>query len=357
MTIANHSGDATAASTTCDTVRPGRRATSPRRSRLSALAGVAAAALLVSLGGAPTAQARSAADRLGGPIPALLQFQPVPGQASDEVPAHAKPVDGVGVASFNVLHDLSQRRLLADAARLTSRRDVDLVGWQETEHSKGVFARLRSRGWETRFFDERGSSAGADAVEDAISWRASKFALVSSGRYLMHHGAANHVANPFPNRWVTRVTLRDRRSGYQLTLLNTHVNQRTESTSRPGTWNHTLNAAGARIHLAEMARMWRHVPGRYVLGTGDYNFSAVDDLRRKPAGGISRAFAGEAVSNWARLGVRNTMDTCPKVGKRIDYVFADARSLLHNWTRFESQRVLGGYASDHRPVVVRFSLR
>ena len=83
-------------------------------------------------------------------------------------------------------------------------------------------------------------------------------------------------------------------TGLTVTLLNTHVNQHIETGDG---FDDNLNARFAKRHLAQLAGMWDIAQGDVVVGTGDYNFDNADDSAVRPAGGISRRFAGHATSS------------------------------------------------------------
>lgn len=284
--------------------------------------------------------------------PRATRFVPV---ALDPVEAQPPPVAaGVMVATFNVLKYRSPRKVRADMLRLAQRRDLDVVGWQEADGRRKVFSRMRSRGWRTMLF--RGPAA-----EVPISWRVGQFELVSAAQHRMHRGRIR-VADPFPARYVTRVSLRHRATGRTLTVLNTHVNHRTTQLRAPGRWRRNANAALARRHFRQLGRMWLNTPGRYVVGTGDFNVDFRKESRRRPPGGPSRAFHGRAVANWAVLGTRGVRRTvrvadAPRGRWLFDGVYASARSVGQGWLRFTGQRVLHRYRSDHLPVLVRLELR
>ena len=284
--------------------------------------------------------------------PRPSRFVPVP---LDPVEARspARSANAV-VATFNVLQYRSARKVRRYMLRLARRRDVGVIGWQAADGRRPVFARMRARGWRTTRF--RGPAA-----ELPVSWRAREFSLVSAAQHRMH-GGRDRVAFPFPARYVTRVTLRHRVTGRTMTVLNTHVNHRTTQLRHPGRWRRGVNAALARRHLARLAPMWLASPGRYVVGTGDFNIDYRSDRRRRPHGGPTRVFRGRAVANWTALGSRGVRRTirsssAPRNRWLYDTVYASTRSVNNGWLRFTGQRVLRGYRSDHLPVLVRFRLR
>jgi endonuclease/exonuclease/phosphatase family metal-dependent hydrolase len=255
----------------------------------------------------------------------------------------------IGVVTFNQYRKLSVSQARADARSITSRPQVDVIGWQEAYASGPVFAELRRRGWETRWF--RG------AKELAVSWRRSTFEFVSAKSRLVASGMAPTVGRyPFRNRYVIRVTLRLRSTGDQLSVINTHLPQKIEDFDRPGRWTTTGNAIKARYQLNRLATEWRRAPGRWVVGTGDYNVDARVDARRRLPGGPRVVLGDLAVPSYAALGMEGLRPTHPPTDRLIDYVHAARRDLRADHLRFVSQRVLGGLWSDHNALLVRVDL-
>lgn len=259
--------------------------------------------------------------------------------------------DLVGVATMNQYRQLSVPQASRDARFLTSRSGVDIVGWQESQRFGPVFATLRQRGWNTRRFPN-------GARELAISWRRSKFEYVSASSRLVAYGV-DQVAGryPFGHRYIIRVTLRHRPTGRKLSVINTHLPQKIENLDRPGRWTPTSNAARARFQLERMTREWHRAPGRWVVGTGDYNFDARADhragLRKAPA----KALASVAASSFAMLGGRDLLPTHPPTGRYIDYVHAARSDLKAGHVRFLGQRTFSDLNSDHRPLLAWLELR
>lgn len=271
---------------------------------------------------------------------------------SEWVPAAVEPLGILGVVTYNVYRGRSPEEVHEDGLRLAARPDVDLIGWQEAFDHRAAFAPLLEAGWETAYFDE-------GARELPISWRAETFDLLEAAQH-QTHDAWQGKKRMKPARYVSRVTLRHRPTGFVTSVLNTHLAPRSEDWKRPGHWRPTKSAERAREHLAAQARMWRRVPGRYVVGTADMNMDFSSEAAVRPPGGPSRAWRGRAVANWAVLGTAGPTVTIPASGRDdlvYDCVHASARSLDQGWLTFASQEVLSGFGSDHTPVLVRFELR
>ena len=174
---------------------------------------------------------------------------------------------------------------------------MDIVGWQEAYTSAPVFEALRKRGLATP------ASSRAAGQELAVSWRRSDFELVSSAVRLVARGMDGDIGRyPFRGRYVVRVTLRHRDTGLLMSVINTHLPQKIEDFDRPGRWTTTANSIRAQYQLDRMTREWKHAPGRWVVGTGDYNVDARVDARLGLPGGPLAELGDLAVPSYARLG-------------------------------------------------------
>ena len=259
--------------------------------------------------------------------------------------------DVIGVATMNQFSRLTDSQAWSDAVALTSQPDVDVVGWQESQHFAKVLAGLRNRGWESRRFPN-------GARELAVSWRSSKFSYVKSTSRMVAEGIDGVSGRyPFSNRFIVRVTLKHKATGRLLSVINTHLPQKSEDLGNPGHWDDTYNAAKARTQLQALRQEWRRTPGRWVVGTGDYNFDFRADVRAKLPSAPFRALGQVARSSYDVLGGRDVRQTHPPTGRRIDYVFAARSGLRSGAIKFLGQRTLPGLNSDHLPLLVRLALR
>jgi endonuclease/exonuclease/phosphatase family metal-dependent hydrolase len=259
--------------------------------------------------------------------------------------------DEIGVVTMNQFSRLSVPQARSDAELVTSRPEADVVGWQEAQHFGAVFWGLRQRGWDTKRFPQ-------GAKELAVSWRRSKFDYVSSSSRLVAWGVDEVTGRyPFGNRYIVRVTLRHKPTGRLLSVVNTHLPHKAEDRDRPGHWTTTSNAARARFQLVRMRREWKQAPGRWVVGTGDYNFDARADARVGLRGAPAKALSPVALSSFAVLGGGSLLPTHPPTGRYIDYVHAARKDLKDGTVKFLGQRTLTGLNSDHRPLLVRLALR
>ena len=206
-----------------------------------------------------------------GPPPLLLPVTAGPLQGGHGVRgvAPVRRALEVGVASMNLFAQQGVEQAAADARRLTSNQAVDVVGWQETQNFGGVLTSL-PRQWRTATVP-RPSGIG----EIAVSWRRDRFRLERVRLLPGTDGIeAGEGPYPFGGRGILVVTLTERSTGHRLSVVNVHLPPQSESATAPGRWAATLNADRARQHLARLARAWRGVPARWVVGTGDFNFDA-----------------------------------------------------------------------------------
>lgn len=256
----------------------------------------------------------------------------------------------IGVATMNLWAQQSVAGATADARRLTSNRDVDIVGWQESQYFGGVLASL-PRAWRSATVP-RSDGIG----EIAVSWRRDRFRLERVRLLPGTDGVeAGEGPYPFGGRGILVVTLTERSTGHRVSVLNAHLPPQSESPTSPGRWAATLNADRARTHLARLAKVWRGVPSRWVVGTGDFNFDARADLRKRPAGGPVASLGRVASSTYQQLGT-DVRPTYPSLDRHIDYVWVGREELRGDRIEVRSHRVLGGFNSDHRPLLATLRL-
>jgi len=256
----------------------------------------------------------------------------------------------VGVASFNMFHQQSADLAAADAQRLTSNPAVDVIGWQESQYFGSVLAGL-PRAWRSATVPR------ADGIgEIAVSWRRDRFRL-DRVRLLAGTDGVDAAEGPYPfgGRGILVVTLTERSTGHRFSVVNVHLPPQSESPTAPGRWAATLNADRARQHLTRIAKVWRGVPSRWVVGTGDFNFDARADLRKRPAGGPVSTLGRVASSTYQLLGT-DVRPTYPSLDRHIDYVWVDRDALRRDRLEVRSQRVLGGFHSDHRALLATLRL-
>lgn len=295
---------------------------------------------------AATVSPRAIEPRVLRPVTAA----PLQGGQSVGGVAPVQPGFDIGVASHNLWQQQSPARAAADARRLTSDPAVDIVGWQESQYFGGVLASL-PKAWRSATVDRPGGIG-----EVAVSWRRDRFRLERVRLLPGTDGVdASEGDFPFGGRGIMVVTLAERSSGRRLSVVNVHLPPQSESRTVPGRWAATPNAARARQHLERIARTWRGLSARWVVGTGDFNFDARADLLRRPPGGPAETLGRMAASTYEVLGT-DVRPTYPSLGRRIDYVWVDREGLRTERIEVRGQRVLDGFTSDHRPLLARLRL-
>lgn len=306
------------------------------------LPGIASTALV------PTAHAQSAA----APAARLSERQIAHG--TDEMRLGQDGANGtVGAVTYNSFVELSGAQARRDVRALTARSDVDLIGFEEANPFGEVYRELPGRGWgivQKQFH-------GGSFAEVALAYRQSRFTFVDSTMTKMHDDSrkTNGDNSTFPGRYVLRVTLATNTAEPALLeVFVTHVNQHIErwDDRAPGVAYQNVNARRAKKHLGKLAAMLASSTARYTVVLGDFNWDYVSDQKTLKPNFVEGRLGGLAVSSWESLGVHNKPPTHPPSHRRIDYVFLTRTSRAG----FRSQDVLGGYRSDHRPLLTRIAL-
>jgi endonuclease/exonuclease/phosphatase (EEP) superfamily protein YafD len=303
----------------------------------------------VSLAGSARAGAAATPRSIEPRIVRQVELLSRGGRAGATVAPVLPAIDVVGVASLNLLQTQPVGAATADALRLIGRPDVDVVGWQEAQKVGGALHELP--GWTTATCPENGGFA-----ELAVSWRTKKFKFVEARIQNAIAGVgAGGGRYPFGSRQIAVVTLEHRASGRRLTVLDAHLPPVIEDLARPGRWTATQNAEQARTQLRELARVWRSVGTRWVVGTGDFNFDARADLAHRSKGGPARALGKAARSTYQVVGT-DQRPSYPSMNRSIDYVWLDRDDLRNDEIDALGHRVLTGYNSDHRPLLAELRL-
>lgn len=256
----------------------------------------------------------------------------------------------LGLATFNQDRSLSRRDARADAETITRRTGVTIVGWQEGERFGPVYAMLKRRGWDTLR-----SRVDGTAGELAVSWRRSRFELVSSRLHRVTYRTAKG-RTPYADRYALRVTLRAPRTGRLISVVDTHLPSVLEGSVHRGTYRNPVSARRGRLQLEAVGSVFDRARGRWVLGAGDYGFGAHAEIDEQPMGGMSRVLAGRALSTYAVLGTAGVDPTDTVTARYADYVHVRRTDLDAGRVRMIGQRSLGAMKSDHRPLLAWLAL-
>lgn len=200
--------------------------------------------------------------------------------------------------------------------------------------------------------------------ETPVLYRSDRFDLVGSGSVEVtpptYVGAAGAGPRTISAKYVNWVHLRDRRTGRPLFVLNNHAVPSVEDRSGGPNHRYPRRLKLFRQHMNGLQDIVTRItkkPWGHVFVTGDLNVNFRRDRVLAPAMFPYRKL-GE-------VGLRASYQAlhAPRVGthslpsgvdvRLIDYVYFLPRRSLEA----SAQRVLRGFASDHRPLVVDFDVK
>lgn len=237
---------------------------------------------------------------------------------------YANPDDGVDV--------WANRRDWVSA--LIDSSGADVIGLQEVLRSQldDILSRTDRFAWEGVGRDD-----GADQGEfSPVLFDRERFERLDGGtRWLSNHpdSIGSRGWDAALPRITTWVDLRDRTSGREIRVWNTHFDHRGEEARRQSARLIATWMAGSDVALGDFNALPGSDPWQELTGSG-----LVD----------SGAFAGQD-----SVGTFRTFDPASDVSNRIDYVFLAPSHELVNYRVLDP--VVGGrYPSDHLPVRVTF---
>ena len=269
----------------------------------------------------------------------------------------------IEVATLNTAATMSAKRAMKDIAALAA-TGPDVIALQEMGSGK-----RRSRTKE-RLVECEGCRYGAYVPTPAVPgstpilFRWSRFDLIGKGTqqvsertYVGPRGAGPSTLRA---KFVNWVQLKERRTGRQLVVLNNHAVPTVQAPGGGPNRRQPKRLALYRQHmngLKSLVRAFKRT-GAAVVVTGDLNVNYRKDktvrARLFPYANLgsvgihsSYQVLGEPTRGTHEL--PNGTDT-----RLIDYV---AYSSAQRGIKAVEQRVLRGYRSDHRPVVVKLRLR
>lgn len=275
----------------------------------------------------------------------------------------ATPVTAsVKVATYNVAADLTVDEAVSDVTKLATSTGADVVALQEMGSAKrraGVVAGLVDCSMcEYEAYVPQLAVPGSTP----ILYRWEKFRLVSTGTEQVsdatYVGAQGAGPSTLRAKYINYVELRERATGRTVYVLNNHAVPTVQGKGG-GSNSNTARVDLYRQHMAGLKSMVAafEAKGGSVLVTGDLNVNfRKDKVVRDRAFpyynlhqvGLQASYEplGEPTSGTHRLSAGN--DT-----RLIDYVYFQPSAAL----KAVSQRVMLGYRSDHRPLVVEFALQ
>lgn len=252
------------------------------------------------------------------------------------------------IGSYNVWHNLPNNVILADLRRLLRQGNGMVYGLQEFDGGdrSSVLAGLP---------DNWGYIRTGECV---ILWNKDEVKKLANGVNTLSSSRGTGL----PNRYAQwgRFELRD--TGFRFTVINTHLDAHVErgGLPNPDPSVRFRELAGHRSQTRQIAEMFRTMSngGKHpVFCTGDFNTDyRLDHRKRHPDFPVAQFAKVGVKANWAILKNANVSTHFGSHGGRqIDYVW---RGPMPKWMcQYENQRVLVGFRSDHRPVVVKMRVR
>lgn len=256
------------------------------------------------------------------------------------------------IASYNLLgashtepggdttqgHDRYGPRL-DKAISIMKQNNFDIVGLQELESPQRK--KLLNDAGDTYDIYPSTDIATNNFSENAIIWIKSKFSLVESGKTTIPYNATL-------NRDVPWVKLKDRTSGQEFYVFNTH--------DPVGENNKQYRPQDAKIHLADMeAKIKTGLP---VFMTGDFNsaYEVRPQFDLKDRSLLTYCILTSTGDINDSIDAKNGKDgTCPsKSGGAIDHVYVSKDVNVGAWEHIVNSDT--NAASDHDPVVTAVSI-
>lgn len=227
---------------------------------------------------------------------------------------------------------------------LLDRHQFEIVGLQEATHRQIQFL-LKDPAWA---FVGRGRADGKNGGEHAgILYRPERFEMLATETFWLSETPTVPGSKSWDSANIRVCTwghFRDRRSGKEFVLFNTHLDHRSK----------TARLEGVKLILAKMDEVAKGLP---VILLGDFNTAPT----RPPILAIrEKLHNSKAVSTIAHLGPIGTYtgftydrDNPPK--KEIDYIFVSKDIRVHSHCTIDD---MDGdlCASDHFPVLCEVSL-
>lgn len=192
-----------------------------------------------------------------------------------------------------------------------------------------------------------GRRGGVQDEFSAILYRPALLQPVTAGRFWLSHRPdvpGSQVPETGIPRMCTWVRFRERESGQEVLIYNTHLDHRSQA----------AREIGADLILEHIRSQWRYAPLPTLL-TGDMNAtpenSAIATFKKVGADGAPGLFDAYAATRERGEDVGATFHgfSGETEGAPIDYIFHSHHWRVHE-IHVESQAVGGRYPSDHYPV-------
>jgi hypothetical protein len=300
---------------------------------------------------------------LGSAVLALLALT-VPGQvaAADTSSRAAKEQvrQTVRISTYNIKHSLRADAAVADIQDLAAESDiVTLQEMSSGTRRRGVVESLLNC---TMCPFEGYLPTPAVPGGTPILYRWERFRLEGTGTVQVSKdtfvGAAGAGPSTLRAKYINWVRLRERATGRSLYVLNNHAVPTVQGRGGGPNRRHPARLALYGEHMSGLTSLISKLKadGSLVFVTGDFNVNyRRDHLLKAPLFPYARLGAVGVSASYEALGepARGThVLGRGRSDRLIDYVWY----LEHGAVNPVSQRVLGGFESDHRPLLVTFEL-
>lgn len=295
----------------------------------------------------------------------LALLATAPALAATAAPAAKRvetSISPVRIVTYNAEYGRSPERVVSDMKKL-KRAGADVFGLQEMgSPNRRIAVMEQFVNCDTCEFDAfMPNTREQNAVP--ILWDSSKLHLVRTGT--LKASASTYVgksgAGPstLKSKYVNWVLLRHRISGQKMYVLNSHAVPSVQGAGGGRNNHHPARLKLYRQHMNGLQDLIAgfETTGYAVFSTGDFNVNYRRDsiVRDSIFPYVKMAQVG-VYASYKFLGMPE--EGTHKSGKTgnsvrlIDYVF----SLRHDAVSARGQKILSGFTSDHRPLLVRYRL-
>jgi endonuclease/exonuclease/phosphatase (EEP) superfamily protein YafD len=305
-------------------------------------------------------RARRAAAALGG-LSLALTLLPLGTEPDAQAGPRREVSSQVRIVTYNVRHDVRPARTVREIRALA--RTSDIITLQEMSSGK------KRAGVRRTLVSCRDCRWGAHMPRAAVPggtpilFRKRQYRLERAGTRQVsvptHVGRDGAGPSTVRAKYINFVRLVERRTGRTMWILNNHT---VASVQGEGGRPHRGRPARLRLYRQHMAGLTALVErfrrkGGLIFATGDFNVNHRTDSRAQArmfpyatmrAVGMRASFVplGQPARGTHALGNGRS-------DRLIDYVHHRPRARM--WPR--EQKILRGYASDHRPLLVRYEIR
>lgn len=263
----------------------------------------------------------------------------------------------VKIATYNTKASMSVGRAVADIEKLAS-TGADVVALQEMSSAKKRKA-VRAALLDCNMCPYEGyMPTPAVPGGTPILYRWDQFRLEETGTrqvtedtWVGHKGAGPATLRA---KYINFVKLRERATGHSVYVLNNHAVPTVQGSGGGANQDHPTRLELYRQHMDGLKAMITEfkATGAAVFVTGDFNVNFKRDrVVKDPLFPYVNMREVGVQASYEYLGAPR-QGTHGKGSRLIDYVFY----LNHGGVTPVSQRVLKGYRSDHKPVLVGFQL-